>query len=429
MSESDDWFPEALDRIGASTDLKEAYVALCQGRIDEISLKNIKLLQQELAIAVKFSLKTNQMFTLRNVDQDDVQRVVAENERLKQRLQETSAELRRRETKFVEAIGVSSGEFSRRILGICRDLPTPPLTSAKNVEVAAMGIPYLLYKMVPDNAPARTDEKKGAERMAALCTEILDSGPDADRHARLKTYHTNAMKLIFGDDQGLINDIYAFLTTWHKCAYARLEIGHRLAASLCMTDVTSMEHDVRMPWPAWSLVVPDGLLGDQVARIWILDNAVSHDGPRLRASIVLDRHGRHPGKISPVTQEMIISLVVGSALALSNPEEFKKEHQHRPSAHSSKGRKNGAPDFGQARYMLSAPVSIDLREHVQAALDDERIGKRRGSSPKVQFLVRGHWRRQACGPRLTERKTIWIQPFWKGPEETRILLRTHKVEE
>jgi hypothetical protein len=194
-----------------------------------------------------------------------------------------------------------------------------------------------------------------------------------------------------------------------------------------MTDVSGFS-DVHMPWPAWSLVVPDGLLGDQVARIWVLDTG-ENTVDRKKAVIVLDRHGKHPGKLSPVTQEMIASLVFGSALALSNPEEFKKDRQHKPSGHSSKGRKSGPPDLDQARYMLSAAVSIDLREHVQAALDDERAGKRRGSSPKVQFLVRGHWRRQACGPGLTERKTIWIQPFWKGPEESRVLLRAHKVEE
>lgn len=436
MIEFDDWFPEALDRIGASVDLKEAYVALCQGRIGEVSVKNIELLQKELAIAVKFSLKTNSMFARNNIVKTDVQRVVAENERLKQRYQEAGAELRRRETEFVEAIGVTSDEFRRRVLEACRDLPTPPLTSAKNVEVAAMGIPYLLYKMRPNDAPARLDETFGAkgnladaEKISELCNAILESGPDADRHARLKTYHATAVKLIAGDDRSLIADIYSFLTTWHKCAYARLEIGHRLAASLCVTDIAGIEHDVRMPWPAWSLVVPDGLLGDQVARIWVLDNVVSHDGPRIRATTVLDRHGRHPDVLSSVTREMIASLVVGSALAMSNPEDFRKEHQHRPSARSSKGRKGGAPDLDQARYMLSAPVSIDLRDHIQEALDEERSGKRRGSSPKVQFLVRGHWRRQACGAGLTERRTIWIQPFWKGPEESRVLLRAHKVED
>ena len=34
----------------------------------------------------------------------------------------------------------------------------------------------------------------------------------------------------------------------------------------------------------------------------------------------------------------------------------------------------------------------------------------------VRTLVTGHWRRQVCGPRNTERKLIFVRPFWRGPE-------------
>ena len=37
------------------------------------------------------------------------------------------------------------------------------------------------------------------------------------------------------------------------------------------------------------------------------------------------------------------------------------------------------------------------------------------NSPAVRYLVRGHWRSQACGPRLESRKLIWIRPHWRGP--------------
>lgn len=39
-----------------------------------------------------------------------------------------------------------------------------------------------------------------------------------------------------------------------------------------------------------------------------------------------------------------------------------------------------------------------------------------GSVLTVRTLVTGHWRRQVCGPRNTERKLIWIRPFWRGPD-------------
>jgi len=33
-----------------------------------------------------------------------------------------------------------------------------------------------------------------------------------------------------------------------------------------------------------------------------------------------------------------------------------------------------------------------------------------------RFVVRGHWRNQACGEKHQEHKKIWIYPFYKGPE-------------
>ncbi len=63
-------------------------------------------------------------------------------------------------------------------------------------------------------------------------------------------------------------------------------------------------------------------------------------------------------------------------------------------------------------------------------LHEVMTGKtRNGASPKVQFLVRGHPKMQAHGAGHLLRKKIWVQPFWKGPEGGRVLLRQHKVDE
>ena len=35
----------------------------------------------------------------------------------------------------------------------------------------------------------------------------------------------------------------------------------------------------------------------------------------------------------------------------------------------------------------------------------------------VRTLVSGHWRNQPCGVGNQDRKTIWIEPFWRGPED------------
>lgn len=40
-----------------------------------------------------------------------------------------------------------------------------------------------------------------------------------------------------------------------------------------------------------------------------------------------------------------------------------------------------------------------------------------GQRLTIRVRVQGHWRRQAHGQGFKERKLIWIEPFWRGPED------------
>jgi hypothetical protein len=225
--------------------------------------------------------------------------------------------------------------------------------------------------------------------------------------------------------------LLSFANLWVRSSFARLEISHKLAASLCLTDVPE-DVDVRAPWDAWSMVLPNGLVQPDsgaaqanMSRIWIVGTravfGVFAGGAIIRFpdSFPVAKNGE-----VPAAEASISALIRGACLALSNPDDFRKENQHGPTARAShKGNRHGAPDLQQARFLLSAPVEVDLREHLRSVLSGKK-----GTSPTVQFLVRGHWRHQAHGPKNTLRKTMWIQPFWKGPEESRILLRQHRVE-
>lgn len=220
----------------------------------------------------------------------------------------------------------------------------------------------------------------------------------------------------------------AFLPLWHGAGFPRLEVGHKLAAALCCTDVPA-EIEVRAPWPAWSLVLPDGLFSEwNLGRLWCTGAewtaAVGKEGVAIGAppaspgemSVSCD-HGTHAA-VSPVAV-MIRNLIRGVCLSISEPGEHRKKGAH-GGGQKSKG--HGPPDLQQSRFILSAPVVIDLREHVAGVSSG-----RTGTAPKVQFLVRGHWREQAHGADRQLRKRIWIQPFWKGPEGARVLLRSHTV--
>lgn len=60
------------------------------------------------------------------------------------------------------------------------------------------------------------------------------------------------------------------------------------------------------------------------------------------------------------------------------------------------------------RFFLGRNVRADVREGVRRYVN----GTHR-KSPIVQFVVRGHYRNQACGPKLASRRIQWIEPYWK----------------
>jgi hypothetical protein len=72
----------------------------------------------------------------------------------------------------------------------------------------------------------------------------------------------------------------------------------------------------------------------------------------------------------------------------------------------------GDPKTWPKRWVVGRQVKIS--KEILAAGRSESSG----TSWKLEgrHVVRGHFRQQACGPNHSERKTIWIAPFMKGPE-------------
>lgn len=293
-------------------------------------------------------------------------------------------------------------------------------TTAGNFEVLAMNAIHfhLAFHAIMDRRKlSREDWQNASDFMSAEFWRVC-STVDAFWEVYSK-----------GPDDGPLG-FEAFLPLWHSAGFPRLEVGHKLAAALCCTDVPA-DLEVHAPWPAWSLVVPDGLFAEwQLGRIWCTGTewtaAIGKEGVAVRAPLpgqIINgtcEHGQRASMAPFIT--MIRNLIRGACLSISEPDEHRKKGAHGGS--SSKNHRHGPPDLQQARFILSAPVVIDLREHVAGVSSG-----RTSTAPKVQFLVRGHWREQAHGPALQLRKRIWIQPFWKGPEAARVLLRSHTLKE
>lgn len=331
------------------------------------------------------------------------------------------------EMKFIDALGfdvaeqlsvalqVNNLDLKRWFDARMKAWPLPPLTSARNVEAFAQGFGYCFGPMGPIIKDF-SDGHEGVPSFNRLVTILAEFWPRTMKLAR------EWLGKIATLDAGI------FPLYWLRSGFARVEVSHKLAANLCLTDIPR-DIDIRMPFDAWSLVVPDGLFPRGLARIWVTREDNDEQlrlGRLMRPMSLVDQRGDAYTPDSEEERRMIGNLVCGVCLAMSNPDDFGKTETalDGPPGTPKRHRAAGEPDFNQARFMLAAPVRVDMREHVRGVL----TGQHRGGIPTVQFIVRGHWRNQAHGPGHQLRKQIWIQPFWKGPEETAILLRSHKVD-
>jgi hypothetical protein len=215
--------------------------------------------------------------------------------------------------------------------------------------------------------------------------------------------------------------IQAFGHAWRKSGFARLDVPHKLAAGLMFTDAPKY---IKMPWRAVSIAVPDGLC-EPVRRLWVYEKKdEGGEQPSIVSAVAANGiiTGTTKNRLIDITDEqaqLLECYVRGVLLCVTDA---KSCHVGKHGRGSSKGKRSG-PIAGEL-YRIGDTIEIDFRSAVQEVWSGE---KRAG--PKVQFVVRGHWRNQACGPGRAERRETWIRPFWKGDSEMRVLLRRHELKD
>jgi hypothetical protein len=260
------------------------------------------------------------------------------------------------------------------------------------------------------------------------------------------------------------------LTRWVHCGMPSVVVGHKYAAALMVTTATDEAIElVRPPFPAFVLEVPEGLLEldlgrgehDSIRRILVCQRpssktkegwdwsyiAWSELGLSLyrfgvRAAELLppdlgdedifpDGRRRHDAHDDPFELEMtdrdrrvsalVGRLIVNCCLAFSDPTMVKEVG----SAHTEWRRRQSSGNCRHSsqpitrNYQLGKPVIHDFREAVKKYMRGER------RSPSMQGMVAGHHKMQPYGPRSSLRKLIWREPFWRGPEDAPIAIRTH----
>jgi len=320
--------------------------------------------------------------------------------------------------EFVPDIHDYIEEFERRISLIYWP---PEIDSAATMEATLMSITYC-WSVFHAKTLTEWIETNDGEIIGNLLGVLASNG-----HTKIAMFITKMSPI---KD---IADLADFGLEWLDSNFSKLEIGHKLAASLCLTDVPD-DVEVKAPWSAWSFVIPDGLLAttpradgtaENFARVFCLGTKIRYlVGSKGRCvGPVSDDQSDAPESVRNLFK-LLNSLIKGACLALSDPAQYKKRSISANEGSFKSKRVGGAPVLNNARFMLSADVQVDLRDVVHAVQRGER---RKGGKLTVQFLVRGHWKNQVHGEHRALRKRIWIQPFWKGGEETRILLRNYVI--
>lgn len=261
-----------------------------------------------------------------------------------------------------------------------------------------------------------------------------------------------------------VEAVTGFAGKWAVHAFQRITTTHTYAAALMCSDADrAVLEDIEVQWHAFMVCIPDGLLKYHDDRIGveteynrilvaIFENQasmilLSQKNERSNNRLVIQIEttlpdllfvGRDVELIHTTNNEddangtkdkvgrivtMAKRLVSGLLLAMQNTDNFKSKTY--PARDGKRQRESGTEPAHRVVF-VGAPLKIDCRA---AVADFIRNGspKRKGAPPQVQVLVRGHHKRQVCGVGRTGRKVIWIEPFWRGPEDAPIFTRPKKV--
>jgi hypothetical protein len=241
--------------------------------------------------------------------------------------------------------------------------------------------------------------------------------------------------------------VSGFAYQWADSAFQKLVTSHTFAAALMSTkvDAESIE-DLQLQWKAFMVVLPEKLVdhwdrlyfwitgdgGQEPFTYHLLVRAQNHeDGSVLVSGSNVAELFNEAEEIEPVGELSIAPyhqrvvllakrLIVGLLLTMQNTNNFKnKEYGGR---NAEKGEPRGEPNHRVC--MIGRAIKVDCRPAIRKFLvGTDRRGKREVAPPSVQVLVRGHYKRQVLGVGRKQRKVIWIEPYWRGPEDAPILTR------
>jgi len=282
-----------------------------------------------------------------------------------------------------------------------------------------------------------------------------DAANDGDAFDRLMAYFRSSGLTVAEAMMLLPNEQITLLgvSRWADQGFPQIIVGHKYAAALMATHVSEdMAAEVQPPWPAFLIELPNGLLpikGEDGKELFLQRVLVHRTTFTTETGIggswqfvafsegayTIWRHGLPTEELSlgrlkgagiwegaafvgvvdgidQATTDLLGKLIANVCLAMSNPDNVKTRPENGSVGSVPKTR--AIPKLRS--YKLGKPISVDVRQ----ALNDFIHGRRSGSSPTVQTIVRGHWK-----PKLAARigRSVWVEPYPRGPEDGPVLVR------
>lgn len=274
-------------------------------------------------------------------------------------------------------------------------------------------------RLATDDARRDLARIRQAEASAGMCDPAVAQWGDAERTMRrLKVSQ------------------YVWCISWFACGFPRVVLGHKHAASLMATK-TRRESipDARAPWDSFLIDVPSGLLSDSDLPTRITHVAFCRANDHFIVVPMIENGGgvglfdfgsvaalgdleaQASGMVNGNDSTLLARLVLGVCMEMTSTTYKGGSIRPQPVKRD--------PRTGEPRtwtFQLTRDVKVDCRDAVRAYSQ----GKTH-ASPSVQTLVRGHWKQQVCGKGGAERKNIFVEPYWRGPEDAHIALRKHDV--
>lgn len=271
---------------------------------------------------------------------------------------------------------------------------------------------------------------------------------------------------------GMCEMFVAVGQSWASSGFPQISLPHKLAAALMATSVPE-EHiaEIEQPWLTFMVAVPNGILppclidGKSVDITHVgLTHLIGAGGDGKPAPVLFMLSDTGPGRMASWISYHAMSslsalidpawfgggqniagadpsfdfsqgfcligrLLLGVMIEIDNPSHQERIRQGPPPVTSKPSNPRGRGNEPRTWTVeIRRDVRVDLRRWVREQIQGKTLG-RPGKAPSVQVLVRGHHKRQRCGPHGMERRWIHVEPYWRGPLDAPIAVREHKIAE